>query len=184
MRSLARSLRLVGVIVITIPFACSSAVHAQDANPISTNLRASWSNIRDLLTKMADEMPTENYRFKPTPEIQDFGQRMGHAIITNMRACAALKGDTKTITLSAMPSKDEIVSAMKQANDECDSLMDSLTDADVLRFVSARGGQRLELGVIEGMIEHSQENNGYLDVYLRIKGIVPPSSDRNEQRAR
>jgi DinB superfamily len=131
---------------------------------------------------MADKMPDENYRFKPTPDLQDFGQRMAHVINFNMRACAQLKGEQKTVTLSAVPSKAEIVAALKQANNECDSLFNSLTDADVLKMVNGRGGQRLELAVIEGnVLEHSQEMYGYLAVYLRLKGIVPPSSDRNER---
>ena len=106
---------------------------------------------------------------------------MSHVINFNMRNCAQLKGDQKSVTLSAMPSKMEIVAAMKQANDECDLLFNSLTDADVLKMVRTRGGQRLELAVIEGnLLEHSQEMYGYIPVYLRLKGIVPPSSDRNE----
>jgi DinB superfamily len=169
-------------ISITMLFVCVCTLHAHDANPITANLKGSWGNIRDLLTKMADKMPDENYRFKPTPEIQDFGQRMAHVIGFNMRNCAQLKGDQKSVTFSAMPSKAEIVAAMKQANDECDALFNSLTDADVLKMVSARGGQRLELASIEGnVLEHSQEMYGYMAVYLRLKGIVPPSSERNER---
>jgi hypothetical protein len=69
--------------------------HAQDANPISMNLKQHWENIRDLLTKMAGKMPDENYRFKPTPDLQDFGQRMAHLIGFNMRNCAQLKGEAR-----------------------------------------------------------------------------------------
>ena len=168
-------------VIFTILFACVCALQAQEANPISASLKGSWGNIRDLLTKMADKMPDENYRFKPTPDVQDFGQRMAHVVGFNMRTCAMLKGDQKSVTFSAMPSKAEVVAAIKQTNEECDSLFNSLTDADALKMISARGGQRLELAVIEGnVIEHSQEMYGYMAVYLRLKGVVPPSSDRNE----
>jgi hypothetical protein len=45
-----------------------------------------------------------------------------------------------------------------------------------------RGGQRTKLALIEGnVLEHSQEVYGYMCVYLRLKGIVPPSSDRTER---
>jgi hypothetical protein len=73
--------------------------------------------------------------------------------------------------------------AMKEANDECDSLFSSLTDADLHKMVGAgRGGQRMELSIIQGpILEHSQEMYGYMAVYLRLKGIVPPSSERNER---
>ena len=50
-------------------------------------------------------------------------------------------------------------------------------------MVSAgRGGQRLKQAVLQGtVLEHSQEMYGYMAVYLRLKGIVPPSSERNER---
>ena len=156
---------------------------AQDANPISTNLKQSWTNINGLLTKMADKMPDENYRFKPTPEVQDFGQRMAHVVGFNMRNCAQLKGEQKPLTFSPAPTKAEIVAAIKQTSEECDAVFNSLTDAELMKTVSGgRGGPRLKLAVIEGpILEHSQEMYGYMAVYLRLKGIVPPSSDRNER---
>ena len=160
-----------------------SALWAQDANPISTNLKQSWANINGLLTKMADKMPEENYRFKPTAEVQDFGQRMAHVVGFNMRTCAQLKGEQKPLTFSAAPTKTEIVAAIRQTSEECDAVFNSLTDAEVQKTINAgRGGQRLKLALIEGpLLEHSQEMYGYMAVYLRLKGIVPPSSDRNER---
>ena len=99
-----------------------------------------------------------------------------------MRACSLLRGEQKNASLGATPSKAEVVSALKQANEECDAVFNALTDADVLKMVNAgRGGQRTKLALIEGnVLEHSQEVYGYSAVYLRLKGIAPPSSDRNE----
>ena len=72
---------------------------------------------------------------------------------------------------------------MKQANDAGDSVFNSLTDAEVLKTIDiGRGGQRTKLALIEGnVLEHSQQVYGYMAVYLRLKGIVPPSSERNER---
>jgi len=168
--------------IVMVMLASACTLQAQDANPISANLKQSWTNIRDLLVKMADRMPDENYRFKPTPDVQDFGQRMAHVIGFNVRACTLLQGAQKNITFTATPSKAEVAAAMKQANDACDSVFNSLTDADVLKTIdTGRGGQRLKLALIEGnVLEHSQEVYGYMAVYMRLKGIVPPSSERNE----
>jgi DinB superfamily len=174
-------MKRVWMMIMAISLVSACALNAQEANPISASLKQDWSNISGLLTKMSDKMPDENYRFKPTPEMQDFGQRMAHVVGFNMRNCAQLKGDQKSITFSAMPTKAEIVAAVKQTNEECDALFSSLTDADLAKMVTARNGQRLELAVIQGnLLEHSQEMYGYLAVYLRLKGIVPPSSDHNE----
>ena len=174
--------RIVAMIA-AVMFLGTCAGHAQDGNPISTQLKGSWANVRDLLTKMAERMPDENYRFKPTPDLQDFGQRMAHVITFSMRACSQVKGEQKNLNFSATPSKAEVAAAMKQVNEECDSVFNSLTDADLQKMVNAgRGGQRSEFALLEGLVlEHSQEVYGYSAVYLRLKGIVPPSSDRNER---
>jgi DinB family protein len=170
-------------VVLAATLAAAFALQAQDANPISANLRESWTNVKGLLSRTAEKMPEENYKFKPVPEIQDFGQRMAHVIGFNMRACAQVKGEQKNVNLAATASKAEILAAMKQANDECDSVFNSLTDAEVLKLVTGgRGGPRTKLAILQGtVLEHSQEVYGYAAVYMRLKGIVPPSSDRNER---
>jgi uncharacterized protein YggE len=174
--------RILAVVAAAI-FVGTCAMYAQEGNPISTQLKGSWANARDLLTKMADKMPDENYRFKPTPELQDFGQRMAHVITFSMRACSQVKGEQKNLSFSAAPTKAEVTAAMKQANEECDSVFNSLTDADLQKMVNAgRGGQRSAFALLEGLVlEHSQEVYGYTAVYMRLKGLVPPSSDRNER---
>lgn len=175
--------RIMGMIAVVL-FACSCTVYAQDANSNSTSLKEDWMAVSGNLAKMADKMPEEDYRFKPVPEIEDFGQRMAHIISFNMRTCAMLKGEQKQVNVSeqGMPSKADIVAAMKEANDECNSLFATLTDADLSKSINmGRMGSRTELSMIEAfLLEHSQEMYGYMAVYLRLKGIVPPSSDRTE----
>lgn len=169
--------------ILTAMIVAALAVQAQDANPISANMKQSWADVKGLLSRMAEKMPEENYRFKPVPEVQDFGQRMAHVIGFNMRACAQVKGEQKNVNLAATASKAEILAAMKAANDECDSVFNSLTDAEALKMVTGgRGGPRTKLAILQGtVLEHSQEVYGYAAVYMRLKGIVPPSSDRNER---
>lgn len=166
-----------------ILFCSTGALRAQNANPFSSYFKGQWTNVRDLLVKEADRMPEENYRFKPTPELQDFGERMAHVITFNMRGCSAVKGEQKPLKFSMPPTKAEVTAAMKETNEECDSVFDSLTDADLGKMINlGRGAPRAELAVLEGLVlEHSQEVYGYTAVYLRLKGLVPPSSDRNEK---
>jgi hypothetical protein len=94
----------------------ASTAEAQTSNPISEHLKGQWTNVRDLLTKMAEAMPDDAYRFKPTPEMQDFGQRMAHVLTFNMRGCSAAKGEQKAVTISATPTKADIQAAIKEVN--------------------------------------------------------------------
>lgn len=170
-------------IVIAAMLAGASSARAQNpANPLSANFKASWANISSLLARMAEKMPEENYRFKPTPEMQDFGARMAHIINSNMRGCATAKGETKPLTFSAAPSKAEVLAAMKETNAYCDAVFNALTDADAMTMIAGgRGGPRPKFAILQGGLEHSQEMYGYMAPYLRLKSIVPPSSEHNER---
>jgi hypothetical protein len=161
----------------------AGVLHAQDANPISANMKQSWQNVKGLLQRMAEKMPEENYGFKPTPEMQSFAQRMGHVISFNMRGCSAVKGEPMNLTFPANTTKADVLGAMKQTNDVCDAVFNALTDAELVKTVATgRGAPRQKIALLQGMVlEHSQEVYGYTAVYLRLKGIVPPSSDRNER---
>ena len=75
-------------------------------------------------------------------------------------------------------SKAEIVSALKASFDACDAAWDSLNDKTAMEMIAGRGGQRSKLGVLIGNTNHDSEMYGYISVYMRLKGIVPPSSDR------
>ena len=92
----------VATIAIAVTLATASTVQAQaPANQLSANFKASWANISSLLARMADKMPEEHYRFKPTPEMADFGTRIAHAVNFNLRGCSRIKGETQPRTFSA-----------------------------------------------------------------------------------
>src|SRR5262245_1982772 len=130
--------------VVTISFAmmlAASSLQAQGANPTSDHLKGQWTNIRDLIARMGEKMPEENYRFKPTAEMQDFGQRMAHVAGFNLRTCSMVSGAQKNPTVSQAPTRAEVLALVKDASAECDAVFNSLTDAEALKMIPAgRGG--------------------------------------------
>ena len=176
-------MKQLATIFVALVLAGSSPLQAQGANPISDHLKAQWMNIRDLLARMAEKMPDENYRFKPAPEMQDFGQRMAHVAGFNLRTCSMMSGPAKMPMVSNAPTKAEITAIVKESNAACDAVFNTLTDAEAMKMIPAgRGAMRPKFAILESnVLEHSQEVYGYMAPYLRLKGIVPPSSDRNER---
>jgi hypothetical protein len=162
-----------------LALALTSAVHAQTANPLSTELKASYTRVKNNFIKAAEKMPEENYGFKPMPEMQSFQERVVHIAASSMGPCSTLKGEPKTIDQKSLKSKADVVAALKDAFSTCDAVIDNLTDADAVTMVSAggRGGQRSKLGMAYGLVGHTNELYGYICVYMRLKGIVPPSSE-------
>jgi len=158
---------------------------APPANPLVSELRQAYSRVTDYLLRMAEKMPEDQYGFQPVTEIRTFAGTLGHTIDMQMRTCASITGSGAQAGASAMTGKTELVAAMKTAMAECDKAFASLTDESAVQMAaSGRGGQRSKLGTLWGMVAHDNEEYGYLAIYLRLKGIVPPSSEGGGMRGR
>jgi uncharacterized damage-inducible protein DinB len=155
---------------------------AQTANPVSSELRVAYTTIKTNLLKMAEKMPDDRYLFRPVPEIETFGRRVAHIADANYRTCAGTKGERKTLGAAAKTAKAELVAALKESFAYCDSVFDSLTDAAALEMVAGQigsppvPGMRTRLSTLWNVVRHSNELYGYMSVYLRLNGVVPPSS--------
>jgi hypothetical protein len=148
------------------------------ADPLSTEAKQAYNGIKGNLTRAAEKMPDDAYDFKASPDIRTFGALIGHIADSQMRTCSAVNGEMKQAGASSKTSKDDLVAALKSSFGECDKAFDSLTDASAITMVKGPRGERSKLGMLMGVVTHSNEEYGYLAVYMRLKGIVPPSSDR------
>jgi hypothetical protein len=151
---------------------------AAPANPLSAEVKQASDRVANNLLRMAEKMPEEHYGFQPVPEIRTFAGTLGHTIDSRMRTCAGITGSGTQLGAANMKAKADLVAAMKSSIAECDKAFASLTDAGVVQLVTgARGGARSRLASLYGMVAHDNEEYGYLAVHLRLKGIVPPSSE-------
>jgi hypothetical protein len=162
--------------------AVTCALQAQTANPLSTEAKQAYTAIKGNLQRMAEKMPAENYSFKPTQEIRSFGETIAHISDMQMRTCSGVNGQMKSGNAASKTSKADLVAALAESFAECDKAFDALTDAAATEVVAGRG-QRTKLGSLVNVTTHGNEEYGYLAVYLRLKGIVPPSSDRSGRGA-
>ena len=157
-------------------------LQAQTANPLSSELLQMYTIVKTNLLKMAQKMPEEDYTFRPTPEIETFGRRVAHIAGANLRTCAGLNGETRPFGAPGKTSKAELVQALKDSFAYCDGVFQSLTDASAVEMVPGRIGSppsadpRTRLSTMWNVVRHSNELYGYMAVYLRLKGVVPPSS--------
>ncbi|HEX4133146.1 MAG TPA: DinB family protein [Bryobacteraceae bacterium] len=169
--------------MIFISLTTLSSLLAQQPNALVSEARFPWTVVRDNLLKMAEKMPAEYYTFKPAPEIETFGQRLSHIAGANLYICAGVAGRTTRANRPDPASKTALIALLKESSAACDSLFASLTDAAALEKINSHLGgpfppeaTRTKLSTLYNLIRHSNEMYGYMCVYLRLKGIVPPSS--------
>jgi uncharacterized damage-inducible protein DinB len=149
---------------------------AQTPLPIIGELKQFYTIRKGDLLKAADRMPADDYDFKPTPEVRSFAQLMAHIIDAQMGFCSAVKGEPRKINAASKTSKADLVAALKVSFDECDSAFALMTDTTGAQMIKA-GGERSKLGTLLYATLHDNEEYGYLAMYLRLKGLVPPSTD-------
>jgi hypothetical protein len=149
----------------------------QNANPMIAELKQMYTTVKNNHLKMAEKMPEEHYGFKATADIRSFAQLVGHVADSQARTCSAANGEQKALNAGSKTTKADLVAALKESFDMCDKAFDTLTDAKAAELVSMGQRQRSRLGMLTGMVSHSNEEYGYMAVYLRLKSIVPPSSE-------
>jgi len=160
------------LVILTLSF--GAVLYGQTTNPLIAEGRAPYNSVKNNLLKMAEKVPADDYSFKPSPDVQSFAERINH-IANQIGTCSSLTGERKPAAPGK--TKDEIVAALKASFDACDAAWDSMNDKTAMEMVAGRGGQRSKLGVLIANTNHDSEMYGYLSVYLRLKGIVPPSSE-------
>lgn len=155
----------------------AASLYAQ--NPLSTEAKNDYTMVKNNILKAADKVPDADYAFKPTPEIRNFGELLAHIADAQMGMCGAAKGEMKRGDAASKTSKADLVAALKASFEYCDGAYNALTDADATQMVKMFGQDRSKLGVLNFNTAHDNEIYGTMAVYMRLKGIVPPStSDR------
>jgi uncharacterized damage-inducible protein DinB len=165
---------------LSVPLALIVAlqVGAQSDTPsISHELKQAYATVKKNLLAAAEKLPKEDYAFKPTPQVRSVAEILGHVVTAQEHTCSALTG---TNAKSAAPAADKeaLVAALKESFATCDKAYDSLTDANALESVKLPRGTRTRAGALAGNITHDTEQYAALSVYMRLKDIVPPSSER------
>ncbi|MBV9760058.1 MAG: DinB family protein [Acidobacteriaceae bacterium] len=162
--------------VLAAGLSLTGALRAQNAAGMSAELKAAYNSVKNNLLKSADKMPEENYAFKPMPEMRSFAEVLGHVASAQMHACGAALGEQKTAG-GEDTSKATVMAALNAAFSECDRAYDALTDANASETIKTGRGERSRAGMLAGNIAHDNEQYGILSVYLRLKGVIPPSSE-------
>lgn len=158
---------------------------APPANPITVSEKGLYSFLSGAVVRAAEKMPEENYSFKPTPEVRSFGQLVGHVADANYMFCSQASGDanpSKDIE-KTKTSKADLVAAVKDAVAYCNKQFDSMTDAKGSQMVKLFNFNLARLTLFSLNTAHTDEHYGNMVTYLRLKGIVPPTSENPPAQA-
>jgi hypothetical protein len=139
------------------------------------------------LMSEAEKMPEADYSLKPgtMPEVRTFGQLFGHVAAGQFGVCAAVKGVPNPLaakTLEDFKTKAEFVKVLTDSFAFCEDAFSSTTDDNAMEFIKQGQNELPRAAVLFGLLAHNSEMYGIGTVYLRLKGIVPPSTERQNAR--
>lgn len=158
--------------------ACLVMAQPPTAVSMAAEVTQSYTAVKNNILKTAEKMPAENYSFKPTPEVRSFAEVIDHVAESQLRVCAGVAGDPQPGKSAPKMTKADVTASLQSAFAECDKAYGSLSDANAGEAVTTPRGQRSKLGLLADNAGHDREQYGILAMYLRLKGIVPPSSEK------
>ncbi len=173
-------MRQVGRIVLAV-FIVSWAgtqAHAQESSLLGP-LKQRWESIRGNVVRTAEAVPQDKYDFKPTPEVRSFRDQFIHIIEENYFFMGMVTGERAgdRDRISNLRAKAEIVQALTESYDYGAQALAGLNDRTAMEMVPLMGNrQGPRWSAVLMNIADNMNHYGNLVVYMRMNGIVPPSS--------
>jgi hypothetical protein len=157
----------------------TAGLYAQGrGGPVSmpADINQKYNQIKNNLTKAAEDMAEDGYSLQPSKDERNFGAWVAHVADSQANTCSTVAGERKNIGAASKTSKADLIAALKQSFDMCDAVVSGTTDANANDMVASFGGQVPRTAALYGMLIHDNECYGSMAVYLRLKGVVPPST--------
>jgi uncharacterized damage-inducible protein DinB len=182
--SLYRLMAMACAIVLVTLIVAPEPVLAQGPAPASirAEMLKDWTDLKETLMKIANEMPPEGYAFKPTPPQETFGRRVVHIAAGADRFLELMGGKRAAPKIDAAAAAMTKTAAMKALADSFDygtAILQEQTDQTMLQPVDTPFlGASSRARVFTFIIGHTWDLYGQLAVYLRLQGHVPPASQR------
>jgi uncharacterized damage-inducible protein DinB len=156
----------------------AAAVLAAQNNPIVSTSKMFYAQVKDNVLRTAEKVPEDLYSFRPTPEVRTLGQLIAHEADGQYEFCgtAGAKPVQKDVEKN-VKGKTALIAALKESFAYCDAVYAKMTDADAATMVDLFGQKVTKIGVMDFNTAHTNEHYGNLVTYMRLKGIVPPSSE-------
>jgi uncharacterized damage-inducible protein DinB len=170
-------------ITIALLMLSAAGVSAQDV--VVANLRSLFEGYKQNALEAAEKFSEADYDFKPSPDVMSVRGVLAHLGDANFAMCSQLKGEANP---SAGPiekretGKPALIAAVRTSFDYCLGAMAGWPDAKLAEVVRSGARARAKAWTALHLLEHTALHYGNLITYMRMKGIVPPETERRQAR--
>jgi uncharacterized damage-inducible protein DinB len=166
--------------LLAVLLAVTTAITPQaQPDPTIASTKTGLLAVKGYVMKSIDLVPEDMLAFKPTPDIRSMGQLFGHIADANFQICSAATGKKPEMQgiEKGKTTKADLKTALEASFKFCEAGFDGLTAAtanETVKFFMP--GTTTRLGALTFNTAHDFEHYGNLVTYMRLKGLVPPSS--------
>jgi uncharacterized damage-inducible protein DinB len=142
-------------------------------------VRTRWNAIKRNISGSAQAMPDAGFAFKPTAEVRSFGELLGHLANEHYMLCSQIKGEKnphESVDFEKKTTKAEFVKDINDSIAYCDAAYAAVKDDPKTIAPIAPNRRDTPFSSMLLNVTHDSEHYGNLVTYLRLKGVVPPSS--------
>lgn len=155
----------------------SHADHAMHHADGAASVKPLYNQFKGWLLAAADQVPEDKYGFRPVEGVRSFGELLGHVGNASYLFCSTGSGtkNPSSADLEKATSKAAIIAGLKAAFAYCDAAYE-LTHEDAMKEAELFGNKGSRLWVLTFNAVHNSEHYGNIVTYMRMMGMVPPSS--------
>jgi uncharacterized damage-inducible protein DinB len=173
-------------IFVLLAAAAAAPLGAQQQQGIAPNasvasVKAVWNIPHGFVVRALEQVPDSLLSFKPTPDVRSLGQLFAHVSDGENLFCALALGEPQPNPFDpnekSKKTKAELLQALKESAAHCEKAY-AQTDAQAQTPASFFGQAGTRMFLLSMNAAHDYEHYGNIVTYLRLKGIVPPSSQR------
>jgi len=139
--------------------------------------RTLYESVRDFVMTAAENTPEAMYDYRPTDEVRSLGELYGHVGNAQYLFCGGATGESANAGMNLEEgTKAQIVAGLKAAFAFCDAAYAGMGHQELHGKVTFFGAEQTRIHVLVWNATHNWEHYGNIVTYLRMNGLVPPSS--------
>lgn len=170
--------RLLVLLLLIAPPAIAQQPPGSPDAPVGSSVRMTHDRAKGFLLRAAEQFPETDYSFRPTADVRTVAQQLGHIADTQNYFCSTALGEERprqTNIEKTHSAKAPLLEALRESFAECERAL-SQSDEELLLPARRSNNSSPRLSLLILNASHNFEHYGNLVTYMRIRGMVPPSS--------
>ncbi len=162
-----------------LPLVALAQYDSGPSAPVTTSLKGLHDITTTNIMKTAEMLDEDIFAYRPNEDVRTAGQILAHVANAQFLFCSAAAGAENPSQVNyeeTAVTKADIIAALQAGFEYCNGVYSGMSDEAGAEMKSLFGMTMAASGIMAFNSAHNYEHYGNLVTYMRMNGIVPPSS--------